>query len=148
MRWWVRLVVTLILAPLLWRLGVAYLASEQGATWSELAQKSGGVLVSVYLIFTIPGLILCGMVLTVSDWVLHKLGLDLLTVLASPLLAWVIAAAVLRFVPDSRVQAAQGAVVLSVIYGLVWGLTIREPRGRRSTPAAETDPSPRSLPQV
>ena len=130
MRWWVRLIVTLILAPLLWRLGVAYLASEQGTTWNDLAQQSGNVLASVYLTFTLPALVLCA-ILLVADLILHWLGLDLLSVIVSPLLAWPVAAAMLYLAQGSGVQAHGGAILLAVVYGLVWGLTIREPRARR-----------------
>ena len=130
MRWWVRLIVTLILAPLLWRLGIAYIASEQGATWSDLAQQSGNVLASVYLTFTLPALVLCAILLG-ADRILHRLGLDLLTIIVSPILAWVVAAVILDLVQGSGGQSHGGAILLAVVYGLVWGLTIREPRTHR-----------------
>ncbi len=134
MRWWQRLLVTLILAPLLWRLGVCYIASQQGSTWAELAQQSVGVLLSIFILFTVPALLLCGLLL-LSDQALHRLGLDLMTVLVSPLIAFGIAEAVLHLVTDPRVQAAQGAVSLAVFYGLIWGLTIRERRRRLDGPS-------------
>ena len=131
MRWWQRLIITLILAPLLWRLGICYIASQQGSTWAELAQQSVDVMLAVFITFTLPALALCA-VLLASDWLLHRLGLDLMTVLVSPLVAFGIASAVLRFVREPHVQAAHGAVSLAVFYGLVWGLTIRERRRVRS----------------
>lgn len=131
MRWWHRLLVTLILAPLLWRLGVCYIASQQGSSWADLAQQSVGVLGEVYLVFTLPALVLC-LVLLACDGLLHALRLDLMTVLVSPLVAFGIAEAVITLVPEAHVEAAaaQGALSLAVFYGLVWGLTIREPRRR------------------
>ena len=137
MRWWHRLLVTLILAPLLWRLGVCYIASQQGSTWPDLAQQSLGVLLVAFLTFTLPALALC-FVLLASDRLLHALGLDLMTVLVSPLIAFGIAWAVLHFVREPHVQAAEGALSLAVFYGLVWGLTIREPRRVRPTGEADT----------
>ncbi len=133
MRWWVRFAVTLVVAPLLWRGGMTYLASTQGATWDDLARESVGVLAGAYLTFTFPALVLCA-VLAAMDLLLHALGLNLLTVAASPLVAGALVAALMRLAPDA---AAAGAVALAVSYGLVWGLTIREPRHRR--PARRRD---------
>ena len=130
MRWWQRLLVTLILAPLLWRLGNCYIASQQGSTWHDLGLQSVDVLLAVFITFTVPALLLCA-ILIASDWLLHKLGLDLMTVLVSPLIAFGIAEAVLHLVTDPRVRALGDAVSLAVFYGLVWGLTIRERRHAR-----------------
>ncbi len=141
MRWWWRLLVTLILAPLLWRLGVAYIASQQGSTWDDLARQSVAILITVYLTFTLPALILCGLVLSLSDAILHRLGLDLMSVLVSPLLGWLVAAAVLAYVREPHVQAAQGAIPLAIFYGLVWGLTVRERRPARQRAADVVDAS-------
>jgi len=153
MRWWLRVVLTLVLAPLLWRLGVAYLASQQGAPWGDLARQSPQVLASVYITFTLPALGLCA-VLAVMDLVLHKLGLDLFTVLLSPLVAGLVATAIVRFVRNPHVQeAGEVATLLAIAYGLVWGLTIREPPGfqpvRRHAAAPETDsPASEALPRT
>ena len=146
MRWWLRVVLTLVLAPLLWRLGLGYLASQQGAVWGDLARQSPQVLASVYITFTLPALGLCA-VLAVMDLALHKLGLDLFTVILSPLVASLVATAIVRFVANPHVQAVgEAATVVALAYGLVWGLTIREPPGfqpvRRHAAAPETDISP------
>ena len=132
MRWWRRVMLTLVLAPLLWRLVSAYLASQVGTSWSDLAQQSVPLLGKVYLTFTLPAAILCGGILALTDLILHRLGLDLLTVVVSPLLSFAIAFGIVALVREPHVQAAEGAVVLAIVYGLVWGLTIREPRPRRS----------------
>ena len=131
MRWWLRIVVTLSLAPLLWRLVTAYIANQQGTSWSDLAHQSASLLGSLYLTFTAPALVLCG-ILAICDFVLKTLGLDLITVFLSPPIAGVVAAGVVHFVREPHVQAAEGAVVLAVVYGLVWGLTIREPLARKN----------------
>lgn len=143
MRWWLRLVVTLLLTPLLWRLVTAYLANQQGMSWNDLLQQSPTILGGLYLMFTLPALVLCGAVLTLSDFVLDRLGLALLTVVVSPLLAWGVVALIVHFVPEPHAQAVASAMSLFVAYGLVWGLTIREPHrrlpARRATAAAELD---------
>lgn len=139
MRWWMRLVITLVLAPLLWWLGVAYLLTQQGAAWSDVFAQIVPVLESVYIVFTLPALVVCGVALTASDMILSRLGIALLTVVVSPLLAGFIAAAVRHLVYEPHVQSATGAVPLAIIYGLIWGLTIREPRNRRPVPRRTAD---------
>ena len=147
MRWWLRVVLTLVLAPLLWRFADAYILNQQGTSWSDLAEQSIPLLGKVYVTFTLPALVLCGGLLALSDLILHRLGLDLLTVIVSPLLAGAVALAIFDLVHDARLEAAQGATVLAVTYGLVWGLTIREPRRKRqpSRENAEADIAPPSL---
>ena len=139
MRWWLRVVLTLVLAPLLWRLGSAYLENQLGASWSDIAQQSIPVLGKVYMAFTLPAFVLCGGLLALVDIILHRLGLDLLTVIVSPLLAFAVTLGIIDVVQEPHVQAAHGAIVLAVVYGLVWGLTIREPRVRRSLRARGAD---------
>ena len=129
MRWWVRLLVMLVVAPLLWRAGVAYLASVQGASWADLAAESWRVLAGAYLTFTLPALVL-GALLAGMDLLLHALGLDLLTVAVSPLVAGALAAAAMRLLADPRLPM-EGATALAVTYGRGWGLTSREPKQRR-----------------
>ena len=152
MRWWLRLVVTLILSPLLWRLAVAYLSAQQGAAWDDLARQSPAMLASLYITFTVPALVLCGVILTASDFVLRRLGLALLTVLVSPLLTCGVAVLIVDLVREPHVQAAKGAMSLFITYGLVWGLTIREPPishpSRRETTAAEIDAPPATVTDV
>ncbi len=138
MRWWLRVVLTLTLAPLLWRLGGVYVANQLGTSWSDLAQQSIPLLDKVYLTFTLPAFALCGGILAVADIVLRRLGLDLMTVVVSPLLAFAVALAIVDLVKDPRVQSARGAIVLAVVYGAMWGLTIREPRPRGEPVEAAT----------
>lgn len=151
MRWWLRLIVTLVLTPLLWQLTRNYLAWHEGMGWGDLLQQTPTVLAGIYMVLTLPALVLCGIVLTASDALLRRLGVDLLTVIVSPLLAWGIAAASAwafgRFAPGPYAPVAAGAVPMLAVYGLVWGLTIREPRERRTvdprTSTPEADPLPR-----
>ena len=138
MRWWLRVLLTLVLAPPLWRLGSAYLASQLGTSWSDLAQQSVPLLGKVYMTFTLPALVLCGGILALADIILHRLGLDLLTVIISPLLAFAVVLGIVGLVKEPHVQSANGAIVLAIVYGLVWGLTIREPR----PPGAQRAESP------
>ena len=131
MRWWLRVVLTLVLAPLIWRLCTGYIDSQTGTSWTDIAQQSLPLLGKVYATFTLPALVLCGGVLALVDIILQRLGLDLMTVVISPLLAFAVALGIVHFVQEPHVQAAEGATVLALVYGLVWGLTIREPRDRR-----------------
>ena len=62
-----------------------------------------------------------------------------MSVLVSPLIAWAVATAVLRFVQEPHVQAAQGTVAVAIFYGLVWGLTVRERRPARQSVMVDSE---------
>ena len=125
MRTWQRLVLTLVLAPLLWRLVAIYLANQGGEPAADLWQATPALLGKVYLVETIPAFLLL-LVLVAMEWGLVRLGLDLLIFVVAPLVAAAIAFGVTSLVHDPRIP--EGLLGLFVAYGLVWGLSIREPR--------------------
>ena len=130
MRWWLRFVLTLVFGPPLWWIVTGYAATQQGATFEQWYQDMFKVLPEVYLLYTLPALLLCAILLGL-DRLLKLASLDLFTVLVSPVLAFGLAWAAVTFVPEPHVKAAGAALPLFAFYGLVWGLTIREPRRRR-----------------
>ncbi len=141
MRWWLRGLLTLALGPVAWWIGTGYVATQQGATLAQWGGDIPKVLPGVYLVYTLPAVLLCAVLLGV-DRLLKLLSLDLFTVLLSPVLAYLLAWLAVRFVPEPHVQAAGAALPLFAAYGLVWGLTVREPRPRdRSVAARATNPA-------
>ena len=140
MRPWLRFVLTLVLGPLIWWLVGGYVATQQGSTiaqwWGDLPE----VLPHAYLVYTLPAVLLLVILLGI-DRLLKLASLDLFTVIVSPVVAFGLAWAAVRFVPEPHVQAAGAVLPLFACYGLVWGLTIREPkrlrRGERSDGALD-----------
>lgn len=130
MRWWLRLVLTLVLAPVVWRLAALYLETAQGGDAMDLSVQSGDILLRVYLTYTLPAAALIVLLLTPAEFVLRRLGADLLIVGVAPALAWLVPIVLSHFIRDPRLDA-EAVKGLAFIYGLVWGLTIREPRTRR-----------------
>ena len=135
MRGWLRGMLTLGLGPPLWWSGVGYVATQQNTTLMQWLEATPKVLPGVYLVYTLPALLLCA-ILFLLDWLLRRLSLDLFGVIVSPLVAYALAWAAVHFIPESHVHAAGSALPLFACYGLVWGLTLREPRERRATTAA------------
>ena len=131
MRWWLRLMSTLVLGPPLWWIVTGYVATQQGTTFPLWLQASLKVLPSVYLAYTLPALLVC-LVLVGVDRLLTLLSLDLFTVVVSPLVAYALAWGAVRFIPEPHVRSAGSALPLFACYGLIWGLTIREPRRRHA----------------
>lgn len=130
MRLWSRFLVTLVLGPPAWWCLAGYAATQQGSTLAQWLQASPKVLAEVYLFYTLPALLIC-IILYGLDRLLKLASLDMLTVIASPLLALGVAWAAVHFIPEQHVREAASALPLFACYGLVWGLTIREPRRRR-----------------
>ena len=128
MRIWHRLLLTLILAPILWRLLAIYLANQGGEPASDLWLASPALLGKVDLVTTIPALVLLSILMAV-EWVLKAIGLDLLIAAIAPILAAAFAIGVTSLVHDPRIP--EGLLGLFVVHGLVWGLSIREPLGSR-----------------
>ncbi len=127
MAWWVRLIVTLVLAPLLWRTVGLYIDSQQGDAVADLLRQSVPLLGKVYLAYTLPvAAVLLAIILPV-DLLLRKLGLDLLVVGVAPLVACAVPLVVDRVLHGPAGTGVTGLVGLAFAYGLVWGLTIREP---------------------
>lgn len=140
---WLRLILTLVLGPILWRLLGLYLQANQGPGTDALLQGLGGGLAQAYMNGTFPALVLTVIVLMPATFVLQRLGLDLLIVGLAPLLAWLLPHSISIFVRDPHVRAWFDVPGLAFAYGLVWGLTVREPpQGRRSLQrsAAKTRP--------
>lgn len=137
MRLWLRFLLALALGPVLWWIGKGYVATQQGATVAQWLGDSPKVLPTVFLYYTLPALLLC-VILFAVERLLKLVSLDLFTVIVSPALGYGLAWLAVHFIPEPHVQAAGGALPLFACYGLVWGLTIREPASRR-------DPLGRSL---
>ena len=131
MRWWLRFVLTLVFGPPLWWIAAGYVATQQGGTLMRWWQATPKVLPEVYLFYTLPALLLCALLFGL-DRLLKLVSLDLFTVIMSPIVAYALAWAAVHFIPEPHVRAAGSALPLFVCYGLVWGLTIREPRQRRA----------------
>ena len=126
MAWWARLILTLVLAPILWRIVGGYIETQQGADWTGVLTGSGVVLAKIYLAYTIPAAAAVLVLLLPIDLLLRRLGLDLLVVFVAPLLTCALPIVLERVggrVPD---QGA-GLLGLAFAYGLTWALTIREP---------------------
>ena len=87
MRWWIRLIITLVLAPILWRLVEGYLQANAGGDLSDLLRGSVTMLGKIYIAYTLPALAVIVVLLIPADLVLRRLGLGILIVGLAPLLA-------------------------------------------------------------
>ena len=127
MTWWARLILTLVLAPILWRAVGGYIETQQGADWAGVLTGSALVLGKVYLAYTIPAAVALLVLLLPADMLLRRLGLDLLIVVVAPLLAC--AAPIVLERVSGRAPTGQdaGLLGLAFAYGITWALTIREP---------------------
>ncbi len=132
MRWWIRLIITLVLAPILWRLVEGYLQANAGGDLSDLLRGSVTMLGKIYIAYTLPALAVIVVLLIPADLVLRRLGLAILIVGLAPLLACLVPIVLARF---GIGREGVGLVGLAFVYGLVWGLTIREPAAA-TAPAA------------
>ncbi len=130
MRWWLRLVLTLVFGPPVWWILTGYVATQEGSTLGQWWQNAPKVLAEIYVLYTLPALLLCAILLGI-DRLLKFGSLDLFTVLVSPLAAFGLAWTAVHFIDEPHVGAAGASLPLFVCYGLVWGLTIREPGRRR-----------------
>lgn len=126
MRLWLRIVVTLVLAPLLWQAAAVYLGANQGGDAADLAMKALHLLPSLYLTYTLPALALVVVLLVPLDRLLALVGADLLIVAVAPLVAALVPTLLALVVHNPRLDAA-GIGWLAFVYGLVFGLTVREP---------------------
>ena len=171
MRLWLRVLTTLLLAPLLWGLIGVYADGQLGAVmttpflgtldvltllvhgqfaaippllgsgWSVLVDASQHLpdvlapLWPIYLGATLPVAAMTLLILLPAEVSLRRLGLDLLTVFVMPLVAYGVTYAVASFVPDPPAETLSNSLALAALYGLVFGLTIREPRRLRGRPA-------------
>ena len=125
MTWWWRLILTLVLGPILWWGLAGYVAIQQGmsfAQWLADVPKP-----SAYLVLTLPAAILC-LVLIGLERLLKLSSLDIFTVILAPLVGYALCRGVVQAVP--MFHNAAGLTPVFAAYGLVWGLTIREPRRR------------------
>lgn len=124
MRWLFRPVTTLLLGPIVFELVRLYLqATTQGTADMQTAVRQVG---QIYAAFTFPALILILAILLPVDLVLRRTGFGLATVLVSPILA-IAAVSLLRDVVNEPHIQAWSSLSLAAAYGLVWGLTIRDP---------------------
>ena len=123
MRWWLRILVSLILAPILWQLAGIYLGTTQGGTPDAMVAAAYRTLPKLYLVYTLPAVALL-LLLLLADRLLALAGLDLLIVAVAPLLAVLVLLVASRFIADPRLDALY---YLAFAYGLVFGLTVREP---------------------
>lgn len=124
MRWLFRPVTTLLLGPIVFVLVRLYLqgAPSDAEMWRAAARQVG----AIYATFTFPALILVLAILLPVDLILRRTGFGLATVLVSPILA-IAAVSLLRdIVTEPHIQA-WSSLSLAAAYGLVWGLTIRDP---------------------
>ena len=126
MRLWLRIVVTLVLAPLLWQAAAVYLGANQGGDAADLATKALRLLPSLYLTYTLPALALVVVLLVPLDRLLALVGADLLIVAVAPLVAALVPTLLALVVHNPRLDAAEIGW-LAFVYGLVFGLTLREP---------------------
>ena len=124
MRWWVRLIITLALAPILWQIVEGYLQANAGGNPADLLRGSAALLGKIYIAYTLPALAIVVALLMPADLVLRRLGLAILIVGVAPLLACLVPVVLGRFGVG---QDNAGIIGLAFAYGLVWGLTIREP---------------------
>lgn len=137
MRWVLRAVATLVLAPPLYRLIFIYLASQQGDEAGDLLQASVEALLQYYTAFSVPALALIILILTPAELLLKRSGLLLMTVVVSPLIAWPTALVFAHFIQDAQAKGTTGLVAIAVTYGLVWGLSIRETKPRERVKVAQ-----------
>ena len=131
MAWWVRLILTLVLAPLLWRTVGVYVESQQGGVATDLLAASVPLLGKLYLVDTLPAAAVLLAILLPLDLLLRRLGLDLLVIAVAPLVACSVALVVMRALPDGTGPEGVGPVGLAFAYGATWALTIREPAGEK-----------------
>lgn len=124
MRWWLRLIITLVLAPILWRIVEAYLQADAGGDPVDLLRGSAAMLGRIYVAYTLPALAIVVVLLIPVDLILRRIGLDILIVGIAPLLACLVPVVLAGF---GIGQDSVGVLGLAFAYGLVWGLTIREP---------------------
>ncbi len=127
MAWWVRLILTLVLAPLLWRVVGVYVESQQGGVATDLLARSVPLLGKLYLVDTLPAATLLLAILLPLDLLLRRLGLDLLVIAVAPLAACAVALVLATVLPDVAGFEGSGLLGLAFAYGLTWALTIREP---------------------
>ena len=125
MRWWLRLIVTLVLAPILWRIVAGYIEANGGGNPSNIVSASTLILGKIYIAYTLPALAVIVVLLIPADFILHRLDLDILIVGVAPLLACAVPLVLARF---GIGQGNAGLLGLAFAYGLTWGLTVREPR--------------------
>lgn len=126
MRLWLRILVTLVLAPLVWQIGVIYLGTNMGGSPDALATASLTSLPKVYLVYTLPALAVVALLLLPADRLLARIGADLLVVAVAPLLALAVPVVLRLVTGDPRLDVA-ALDALAFLYGLVFGLTVREP---------------------
>ena len=124
MRWWLRLILTLVLAPILWRIVAGYIEANAGGNPSNIVSASTLILGKIYIAYTLPALAVIVVLLIPADFVLHRLDLDILIVGVAPLLACAVPLVLARF---GIGQGNAGLLGLAFTYGLTWGLTVREP---------------------
>jgi hypothetical protein len=133
MRWWLRIILTLVLAPILWRLVAGYIAVNAGGSAMDIARGSAVVLGEIYVAYTLPALAIIILLLVPADIVLRRIGVAILIVGVAPLLACLVPLVLARY---GIGQDNGGMLGLAFAYGLVWGLTIREPRQTRGAAMA------------
>ena len=134
MRLWLRVVVTLVLSPLLWQAGAIHLGAAQGGDPKLMAETSMRPLPRLYLTYTLPALAVVVLLLVPIDSLLALFGADLLIVAVAPLVAAMVPPLLSIVVHAPRLDVA-GIGTLACVYGLVFGLTIREPRRRTASSA-------------
>ena len=127
MAWWVRLIVTLVLAPLLWRIAGVYVESQQGGVPADLLVQSVPLLGKLYLTYTLPATAVLLAILLPLGRMFRKLGLDLLMVAVAPLVACAAPLLLGKVLPEVAGTGVSGLLGLAFAYGLTWALTIREP---------------------
>ena len=145
MAWWVRLIVTLVLAPLLWRTDWIYIDSQQGGVFADLLRQSVPLLGKLYLAYTLPAAAVLLAIILPVDLLLRKLGLDLLVVGAAPLIACAVPFVLATVLPGAASTGATGLVGLAFAYGVTWGLTIREPATSKGVEMHVKADEPRSF---
>lgn len=126
MAWWVRLILTLVLAPLLWRAVGVYVDSQQGGAATDLLARSVPLLGKLYLTYTLPAAVVLLAILLPLDVLLRKLGLDLLVIGVAPLVACAVPLLLGKALPEMAGEVS-GLLGLAFAYGVTWALTIREP---------------------
>ena len=127
MAWWVRLILTLALAPLLWRVVGVYVESQQGGVATDLLARSVPLLGKLYLTYTVPAAAVLLAILLPLDLLLRRLGLDLLVIGVAPLVACAVPLLLAKALPDAARNGVSGLLGLAFAYGITWALTIREP---------------------
>ena len=127
MAWWVRLILTLALAPLLWRVVDIYVESQQGGVATDLLARSVPLLGKLYLTYTVPAAAVLLAILLPLDLLLRRLGLDLLVIGVAPLVACAVPLLLAKALPEAAGSGVSGLLGLAFAYGMTWALTIREP---------------------